>query len=104
LSTFSGAPSASEAERRRTTPNWLRLGNIPEERRRRPYWNGVLARAEVDSRYQPARKLWRRERQGHYVPGQVAVRVASDPGKPDVYVPLARLVGWDLLEPAPVQG
>lgn len=77
---------------------------IPEERRRRPYWNGVLARAEVDSRYQPGRKLWRRERQGHYVPSQVGVRVASDPGKPDVYVPLARLVGWDLLEPAPVEG
>jgi AAA domain/Ankyrin repeats (many copies) len=71
---------------------------VPEDRRRRTYWNGVLARAEVDSRYQPARKLWRRERQGHYIPSDVGVRVAGDPGKPDVYVPLDRALGLDFLE------
>lgn len=72
---------------------------IPEERRRRVYWNGVLARAEVSSSYKPARKLWRREKQGHYIPSSVGVRVAGEEGKPDVYVPLDRLLGLDILEP-----
>ncbi|KYF85755.1 hypothetical protein BE17_10745 [Sorangium cellulosum] len=71
---------------------------IPEERRRRVYWNGVLARAEVSSSYKPARKLWRRERQGHYMPSTVGVRVAGEAGKPDTYVPLDRLLGCDILE------
>lgn len=73
---------------------------IPTERRRRVYWNGVLARAEVEATYRPARKLWRRERQGHYLPSSVGIRVAGDEGKPDVYVALDRLLGLDLLEPA----
>ena len=73
---------------------------IPEERRRRIYWNGVLARAEVDSRYEPARKLWKRQRQGHYVPSSVRVRVAGEEGKPDVYQPLDQLLGLDFLEQA----
>jgi hypothetical protein len=72
---------------------------VPEERRRRIYWNGVLARAELGSSYRPARKLWRRERQGHYMPSSVGVRVAGEEGKPDVYVPLDRLLALDLLEP-----
>jgi len=71
---------------------------IPEERRRRIYWNGVLARAEVDSSYQPARKLWRRQRQGHYVPSSVRVRVAGEEGKADAFVPLDQLLGLDFLE------
>jgi hypothetical protein len=55
---------------------------VPEERRRRVYWNGVLARAEVGSTYRPARKLWRRERQGHYVPSDAALlRTADEHGK-----------------------
>ena len=37
-------------------------------RRKRTYLNQVLARAEVDSSYQPARKLWARTRNGHYLP------------------------------------
>lgn len=71
---------------------------ISEERRRRVYWNGVLARAEVGSSYEPARKLWRRERQGHYMPSTVGVRVAGEAGQPDYYVPLDRLLGCDFLE------
>jgi hypothetical protein len=52
---------------------------LPEERRKRTYWNGVLARAEVDSTYRPARRLWRRERLGSYVPSEAArVRVLDD--------------------------
>jgi hypothetical protein len=72
---------------------------LPEERRRRSYWNGVLARAEIDSAYRPARRLWRRERTGHYLPSNVAVRVAGEAGKPERYVPLPELLCLDLLDP-----
>jgi hypothetical protein len=51
---------------------------LPEERRRRVYWNGVLARAEVGSTYRPARKLWRRERVGNYVPSEHALLRTAD--------------------------
>jgi len=51
---------------------------VPEARRRRVYWNGVLARAEVSGTYRPARKLWRRERMGHYVPSEHALLRTSD--------------------------
>jgi hypothetical protein len=37
-------------------------------RRKRSYVNGVLARAEVQSAYQPARRLWVRTHNGHYLP------------------------------------
>jgi hypothetical protein len=37
------------------------------ERRRRVYFNGVLARAEVHSSYQPSRQLWLRTQNGYYV-------------------------------------
>ena len=37
-------------------------------RRKRSYVNSVLARAEVHSPYQPARRLWVRTRNGHYLP------------------------------------
>ena len=36
------------------------------ERRRRTYFNGVLARAEVNSSYQPSRQLWLRTQNGYY--------------------------------------
>ena len=38
-----------------------------EQRRKRSYINQVLARAEIDSGYTPARKLWARTRSGHYL-------------------------------------
>ena len=54
---------------------------VSEARRRRVYWNGVLARAEVDSNYLPARKLWRRERVGFYAPSELAfLRTTDDHG------------------------
>jgi hypothetical protein len=37
------------------------------ERRRRTYFNGVLARAEVHSNYQPSRQLWLRTQNGYYI-------------------------------------
>lgn len=55
---------------------------VPDERRRRIYWNSVLARAEVSSTYRPARKLWHRERPGSYVPSDTArLRVTGDDGR-----------------------
>ena len=41
---------------------------LREERRKRTWFNAVLARAEVESSYEPARKLWMRWRTGYYVP------------------------------------
>jgi len=41
---------------------------VKPERRRREYVSAVLARAEASSSYRPARRLWVRERHGHYVP------------------------------------
>ena len=72
---------------------------VPEERRRRTYWNGVLARAEVDSSYRPRRALWQRERMGHYFPSRVAVRVAGEAGADDLFVPLAELLAADRIDP-----
>ena len=45
-------------------PPWL----WPETRAKRTYVNQVLARAEVHSSYQPARRLWVRTKNGHYFP------------------------------------
>jgi hypothetical protein len=39
-----------------------------DTRRKRTYLNGVLARAEVSSAYQPSRQLWVRASNGHYFP------------------------------------
>ena len=36
------------------------------ERQKRTYVNGVLARAEINSKYQPSRQLWQRTRNGYY--------------------------------------
>lgn len=41
---------------------------LPEERRKRSYFNHVMARAEVNSSYSPARKLWVRVSTGYYLP------------------------------------
>lgn len=45
-------------------PAWL----WPAARAKRTYVNQVLARAEVHSSYQPARRLWVRTKNGHYFP------------------------------------
>jgi hypothetical protein len=47
-------------------------------RRKRSYVNQVLARAEVNSPYLPARKLWRRTMSGHYLPNsQMLIRTST---------------------------
>lgn len=71
---------------------------VPEERRRRTYWNGVLARAEMSSTYRPARRLWRRERLGHYVPSDTTrLRVVDDGGR-ETLRPLADRLRVALLD------
>lgn len=72
---------------------------VPEERRRRTYWNGVLARAEVDSSYSPRRPLWQRERTGHYFPSRIAIRVPGEAGADDSFVPLSELLGTERIDP-----
>lgn len=60
-------------------PNVLR-----EQRRKRTYWNHLLARAEVDSSYQPSRKLWQRAQKGFYLPhSSLQVRLKMGQPQPD---------------------
>jgi len=65
-------------------PVWL----WPEPRRKRTYVNQVLARAEVHGRYQPARRLWVRARNGHYFPNPQMQMRAGEGWQP-VYEQLA---------------
>jgi hypothetical protein len=59
-------------------PAWL----WPDQRRKRTYVNQVLARAEVRSAYQPARRLWVRTRNGHYLPNPQMQLRAGDGWQP----------------------
>ncbi len=53
-----------------------------EERRKRSYFNAVLARAEVGSDYQPARRLWLRMKNGQYLPNpRLRLRVPGADGQ-----------------------
>jgi hypothetical protein len=72
---------------------------LPDERRRRVYWSGVLARVvEEGAPYRPARKLWRRERQGNYVPSaSTRHRTVGDDGA-ERFVPLRDLLRVGLLD------
>lgn len=57
-------------------------GVLRPERRKRTYFNQVLARAEIDSSYRPARKLWQRVRNGHYLPSpELKLRVPDGDGQ-----------------------
>ena len=72
-------------------PAWL----WPQPRRKRTYINQVLARAEVHSSYQPARRLWVRTKNGHYFPNpqlQLRADEHADAGWKPVYERLA--LGW----------
>jgi hypothetical protein len=53
-------------------------------RRKGSYLNQVLARAEIDSSYKPARKLWGRTRNGHYLPNP-DLQLRRDAGWQPVY-------------------
>jgi hypothetical protein len=55
-------------------PAWL----WPEKRRKRTYVNQVLARAEVHSSYQPARRCGCGHSNGHYLPEPGAAAAHGD--------------------------
>ena len=58
------------------------LSVLRETRRPRTYFNQVLARAEVNSVYQPARRLWKRSQKGFYVlNSKLKVRLNMTPGE-----------------------
>jgi len=69
------------------------LERLPEHlwrksRRKREYVNHVLARAEVDSNYRPARKLWKRRETGYYVPAP-DIRLMRKTAEGEIWTPLA---------------
>jgi hypothetical protein len=68
-------------------PPWL----WRETRAKRTYVNQVLARAELHSSYQPARRLWVRTKNGHYFPNP-ALQLRAGQGWQPVYEQMA--LGW----------
>src|SRR6218665_2905174 len=53
------------------------------QRHKRSYLNHVLARAEINSTYLPARRLWARTTNGHYLPNpQLQLRTHADGDAP----------------------
>ncbi|MCL1961171.1 MAG: hypothetical protein FWG56_05230, partial [Desulfovibrionaceae bacterium] len=70
----------------------------PEKRRKRVYFNSVLSRAEAESSYLPARRLWQRMRNGHYLPNPaLQLRVPGEHGQP-VWQPVYQVLRLDLIE------
>jgi hypothetical protein len=65
-------------------PPWL----WSDKRRKRSYVNQVLARAEASSTYVPARKLWVRASNGHYLPNPALQLRTGDAWTP-VYTAMA---------------
>jgi hypothetical protein len=65
-------------------PAWL----WADKRRQRSYVNQVLARAELRSTYRPARKLWVRAGNGHYLPNPALQLRTGDAWTP-VYTVMA---------------
>jgi hypothetical protein len=59
-----------------------------KSRRKREYINHVLARAEVDSNYRPARKLWKRRETGFYVPAP-DMRLMRKTADGEIWTPIA---------------
>jgi len=71
---------------------------LTPERRKRSWFNSVLARAEVSSSYRPARKLWRRiPRNGHYMLSpQLRLRVTGADGQ-EAWQPIYDTLRLDLI-------
>ncbi|HOE41916.1 MAG TPA: AAA family ATPase [Rhodoferax sp.] len=65
------------------------------QRRKRSYVDAVLARAEVQSQYQPARRLWLRTKNGHYLPNALLqLRTDSSDGPGWTPLPQVLNVPW----------
>ena len=64
----------------------------PKTRPKKDYINGVLARAEIESGYRPARKLWKRRTVGYYMlaPDMSLRRKTADG---DAWIPIAEALG-----------
>jgi len=70
----------------------------PAERRKRTYFNSVLARTEAESSYRPARKLWLRMGSGFYMPNpQLRLRVLDAQGQ-EHWQPIYETLQLDLVE------
>ncbi len=69
-----------------------------EARRKRPYINHVLARAERDSTYPATRRLWIRERQGHYLPNPALQMKVAGPDGGEQWRPILELLNVAWLE------
>ena len=68
------------------------LNVLREARRKRTYFNHVLARAEVNSSYVPARRLWQRAAHGLYeLNPELRVKLLLAPGAEGEWVDPARL-------------
>ena len=64
----------------------------PKARRKKDYLNGVLARAEIESGYRPARKLWKRRTVGYYMPApDMKLRRKTADG--EAWIPIAEALG-----------
>jgi len=72
----------------------------PRDRQKRTYFNHVLARAEVNSAYQPARKLWLRIRNGNYLPNPtLRLRVLDADGQQQ-WQPIYQALRLDVIKEA----
>ncbi|WP_198970997.1 hypothetical protein [Xylophilus sp. ASV27] len=69
-----------------------------EERRKRVYFNAVLARAEVDSDYRPARRLWLRMKNGHYLPNPALRLRVQDAHGQEQWLPVYEVLALPAIE------
>ena len=75
-------------------------------RRKRTYVNSVLARAEVASRYRPARKLWERWSNGYYMPARDMLLRRRNAEGDDAWVPISEALNipWVIRGTRPMPG
>jgi hypothetical protein len=69
----------------------------PKARRKKEYLNAVLARAEVDSGYRPARKLWKRRAVGYYMPAP-DMRLRRRTADGEAWVPIGEALALPALD------
>jgi len=72
----------------------------PRDRQKRTYFNHVLARAEVNSAYQPARKLWLRIRNGNYLPNPTLRLRVLDADSQQQWQPIYQALRLDVIKDA----
>ena len=77
---------------------------VKPERRRREYVSSVLARAEAGSSYRPARRLWVRERLGHYLPNPALQLRVRQPDGSEAWRPIYEVLNAAWLDAQLVSG